>query len=194
MRNTSIYFKNIEQVDFVLEIRLCTDTWEKIKIIAQARNKSYSWVVRYALFRLIKRKNAHEYCRSVAQSLRLKNDADVSSFEYRFNQIYKKVLKRHNSKVSKHRHRLCLYGADEQFIRLTAALLGCTMTHLVRVALEKHLDSLVVATKSGLPLSVYREAAWYWLGIKLHYGVEFPTISTSTMHYNLQRYEELDYW
>jgi len=182
MKKFGSYYKNIEQVDCVLEIRLCEDTWEKIKRVATARESSFSWVVRYAIFRMIKRKSLHPNVSSVYES----NDNFGSENKYN-----DRVNKRRHGSAEKHRHRLCLYGEDELFIRLSAARLGCTMTHMVRLALEKYLDSLVAA---GVSFSRFRRAAWYWLGIKVHYGVEFPTIEISKVSFHFFRYQKIEYW
>jgi len=55
MKNISTYRKLKIPIDNVLEIRLPALTWNKIKWIAACKNCSCSWVVRYAVFRMIKR-------------------------------------------------------------------------------------------------------------------------------------------
>ena len=190
MQNFTTYHKNCEQVDSILEIRLCSDTWEKIKRVAMVREKSYSWVVRYALFRLIKRKNAQQYTISLMNRLHSMNNSGESNVEH----INKKVRDRRNNNVPKHRHRLCLYGEDELFIRLTASSLRCTMTHLIRFALEKYLDSLMETSLSKVGFGRFHLAVWQWLGIKIHYGVELPTISIDKVYFTFQRYQKCDYW
>ena len=113
-----------------------------------------------------------------------------------FSEVNKKAMDRRPRSSEKHRHRLCLYGEDELFIRLSAARLRCTMTHLVRIALEKYLDSLLMMT-TRLPGSKkigYRDAVWYWLGIKVYYDVELPSIQSSKVCFQFLRYHKLDYW
>jgi len=186
MRNTGSYDNSFEQVDCILEIRLCTEVWAKIKHVALMRRSSYSWVVRHAIFRLIKRNNTKKHIGDI-QNLILTLDCDDG---YTLN---KKVLERRHGALKKHRHRLCLYGEDELFIRLHAAQLKCTMTHLVRLALELYLDSMVV-TYSKRKLSRYLESSWYWLGIKLYGVVEFHNTEVSNMRFLFQRFHKLEYW
>jgi len=192
MKNVKFYHKNLEHVDCVLEIRLCMDIWEKIQKVATMRDKSYSWVVRCSVFRLIKRKDLNKYIMSGQDCQFPLSFTRVSMFS----EVNKKALERRHQNSEKHRHRLCLYGEDELFLRLSAARLRCTMTHLVRLALEKYLNSLLIVTNpfSRSKVNRYRDAVWYWLGIKVHYDVEFPSIDSSKVCFQFQRYHKLDYW
>ena len=191
MNNSQTRYDNFEHIESILEIRLCQDTWRMVKQISMRRGKSYSWVVRYALFRLIKRKNPAQY-------IKYKGDPHSPlAFEnmVQFDKLNEAVLQRRHGSSTKHRHRLCLYGEDEMFIRLCAARLRCTMTHLVRFALEKYIIALDGVIFNPLrKQSRYQKGAWHWLGIKIHDGVEFPTISISKIHFNFQRYHKLEYW
>ncbi len=174
------YFPNHPvPVDSIIEVRLCFDTWDKIKRISRREGVSFSWVVRYALFRMVNRKNINVWLglpfnRAIIQGFSL-NDL--------YYELHQKTRLRRFDSVNKHRHRLCLYGEDELFIRLVAARLNCTMTHLVRLALERYLDSILefgswgrVSLKRfpGKNFSA-RESFRYWLGIKLYADVEFHT-------------------
>ena len=189
MRNTGVYYKNYEHADSVLEIRLCAETWDKVKRVAISRESSYSWVVRYALFRLIKHRNPKDYAKNVIDS-RISPDSNEESTYDDFNNQVREM--RHGSSI-KHRHRLCLYGDDEIFVRLIAAQVGCTMTHLIRLALQMYLDSMLrICVRRGLRR--FREAAWYWLGIKSYYDVEFHNIVNDKVSYQFNRFHELDYW
>jgi len=183
MINARVYYKNIEQVDCVLEIRLCQETWQKIKIVAARKEKSYSWVVRYMLFRMIKRKSLHQY---------LKGPLSCEKNEGFYN-LDKKVQQQKKGTKLKHRHRLCLYGEDELYIRISAARMRCSMTHLVRLAIELYLDSLLEACAKSKFIR-FHEAAWYWLGIKVCYDVEFHNIGISNVYFRFQRYHKLEYW
>ena len=187
MKNISTYRKLKLPIDNVLEIRLPYLTWKKVKYIATYSNRSYSWVVRYALFRMIKR------------SGQFHPDAEV------FGVRSKKVARLHElvrgervDSVKKHRHRLCLYGEDELFIRLSAAKLGCTMTHLVRLALALYLDELVSKFPPFRPSRAFRGrvswAAWRCLGIKIYHGVRFHTMPPRQQHFEFIHYKSSDYW
>ena len=100
--------------------------------------------------------------------------------------------------VKKHRHRLCLYGEDELFIRLSAVKFGCTMTHLVRLALALYLDGLVSKFPFFRPSRDFRGrfsgAAWRCLGIKIYHGVRFHTMPPRRQHFEFTYYKSSDYW
>ena len=192
MKNVNNYYTSLENVDSVLEIRLCSKTWAKVKRIAEARNKSYSWVVRYTLFRLIKRKNLNEYIISTQSS----NVPDSNDSKSILNDCNKGLRKRLQGGKEKHRHRLCLYGEDELYIRLCSVRLRCTMSHLVRLGIDRYLDALIISiTRSGKEkLGQFSKAAWYWLGIKAHYDVDFHTINISKLHLNFKPFDKSEYW
>lgn len=195
MINKNHYEKIPNHIDYVLEIRLCLESWYKIQYVARLRNKSYSWVVRYALFRLIKRKELNKY---------LSHDMLPP---YGRNSFTSEKFRRHNENAwnrradskGKHRHRLCLYGEDELYIRLAAARLRCSITHLVRLALEVYLDRLVSHIRARLHSRVARgwffhDYFWYWLGIKLYQDVEFHTFSPESILFKFTPYKKYAYF
>jgi len=141
---------------------------------------TYSWVVRYCLFRLIKRKNPRK---NVGNVISWSNSA---KFE-KLNALAGKYAGADNL----HRHKLCLYEEDEFFIRMTAAVMHCTMTHLVRLALEWNLDEL---ERMSTTRSRFFTLAFYWLGIKLYQGVVFPTYSPEDKDFRLERIPITAYW
>ena len=187
MKNISTYKKLKMPIDNVLEIRLPCLTWNKIKWVAACKNRSYSWVVRYAIFRMIKR------------SGQFHPDAEIlgmrSKKVARLNEL---VRDERVDSVKKHRHRLCLYGEDELFIRLSAAKLECTMTHLVRLALALYLDGLVSKFPFfGHPKDFrgrFSGAAWRCLGIKIYHGVRFHTMAPRRQYFEFNYYKSTDYW
>lgn len=185
MINRSVYFNNGVSIDNVLEIRLCKKTWEKITVVSEGSGKSFSWVVRYVLFRLIKRKS-------------LQTRLNKGAFGDKFRSLDE--IARGKKKMSKeqHRHKLCLYGSDEHFIRITSACLNVSMTHLVRIALEWHLDTLLERftrlPRRGVSKKCFFCLAWYWLGIKRYSDVEFPIKSTQNFTVTLNRYPLYEYW
>jgi len=188
MRNKSVFNKYPVQIDSVLEIRLCPETWNKIKWIAAMRNRSYSWVVRYALFRTIKRKRFHDFIQGTGPT----------KLAEKFYQINKDTRRRKKESGEKHRHKLCLYGEDELYIRITAAQMGCTMTHLVRLALEYRLNEMLLKTsflsRIGRPRGRFSKATWYWLGIKNFAGREFPNCTTYSKYFQFISYPKSEYW
>jgi len=188
MKNKSIYNKLKIQVDNVLEIRLSFGTWNKIRWVAGNKRRSYSWVVRYAIFRMIKRQDIQGFAYGKYSETRIKKMAKL-------NELVR--ADRFDSK-NKHRHRLCLYGEDELYIRLSAARLGCTMTHLVRLALACYLDELFRKFPLFRPSKdmngLFSRAAWKCLGIKMFHVAKFPNLRPSHMHFDFIRYKCSDYW
>ncbi len=179
-------------VNHVLEIRLCQDSWLQIKKAALRWNKSYSWVVRYTLFRLIRR---YEPGRLIVYAGNPRDDINLQN-QYNMSTLNQIAWERRSGASEKHRHRLCLYGEDELFVRLVAARLGCTMTHLVRLALEKYLGSLLLGTNrfmSGCKGFVLASML-YWLGIKLFEDVEFHSHKQFNRVYSFTRYKPFDYF
>jgi len=187
MRNQSVFYNYPLQVDHVLEIRLCAETWNKIKLIAAMRNRSYSWVVRYATFRTIKRKDIQSFFQG--------NGSE--KLARKFSELDEAAKKRKNSNSVKHRHKLCLYGEDELYIRVTAAQMGCTMTHLIRVALEYRLVEMLMKTSFLSRIGRFgrfSRASWYWMGIKVYCVREFPNSSISSRYFEFKAYEKDEYW
>ncbi|MES0489707.1 MAG: hypothetical protein ABUK01_06940 [Leptospirales bacterium] len=181
----SPYEKLAIQPDYILEIRLKPEIWERIVGIAEMKKRSYSWVVRYCLFRFIKRKDPRKhigYCTFLFK-------------KGKFEKVHE-LAKQYPGLDDLHRHKLCLYGEDELFIRITAALMCCTMTHLVRMALEWNIDELEKETY--IRLSRFRKGfhanAFYWMGIKLYEDVVLPTMGCKHKDFRLERFHQLDYW
>jgi len=184
-RNKTYLKKETFCIDSILEIRLNAETWKRITRIAKIKKKSYSWVVRYAVFRLINRKNPVKYIQGWTSVDRHRKFKEL-------NEIIKNGAKRDESTSKMHRHKLCLYGDDELFIRLSAAMLHCTMTHLVRLAMEWNLSELERRTfgKSGR----FHRSSFFWLGIKLFQAVELHSLNTSERPLKLIRFDGTDYW
>lgn len=147
----------------VLEIRLDRATWSRVVAAAQARGVTYSWVVRYCLFRFIKRSQPELY-------------------------LGRRGAFGGPSGGALHRHRLCLYGSDELYIRQTAGLFNWTMTKLVRIALERNLGRLEGS------MGRFSRASFYWLGIKIFADREFPFSSTKHTTLRYIRFPTSEYW
>ena len=92
-----------------------------------------------------------------------------------------------------HRFKLCLYGNDELFIRNTAAKLGCTISHLVRMALEWYLTELI--NDKGKFENAAFVCHFYWNGIKRYFDVDLPIkFKKRTWNIQFSAYSEHDYW
>lgn len=190
MKNFRTYHKKPFHVDSILEIRLCMDSWEKITQVAAATNKSYSWVVRYCLFRLINRHCPDKFVQYGAKEL----SPNLSNRYQEFIEMDNTVLQRRANPL-KHRHRLCLYEQDEIFIRIVAAKAGITMTHLVRFALELYLDKMLRRWLSPMPLSkrIFLGGFLFWLGIKIQHGGDFHTMSQKNLQFHFKRLQRYQY-
>jgi len=176
-RNKRFYKKERVRIDNILEIRLDCKTWERISQIAVFKGKSFSWVVRFAVFRFIKRKDVVTFIRTPTRWAKYQSLSDLA--------------KKQASARAIHRHKLCLYGNDEFLIRMTAAMLCCTMTHLVRLSLEWNLGEL---ERSAVLPGRFHRLVWYWMGIKLFRDVKLPIMSHTDKHLALIRFDEDDYW
>jgi len=188
-RNKVHYWKT-PYVDCILEIRLNQDTWAKIVRIAALKRKSYSWIVRYCVFRLINRDMTEDIVKNTFPGA--KGGKKWKKFG-KMSRIAKNHLGSKSGKhESLHRHKLCLYGDDEFFIRLIAGQFHFSMSHLVRLALEWNLDELE-RLSNGRP-GRFHHLAFYWLGIKLYNGVDFPIITLPHKHLRLNHFHEADYW
>ena len=175
------FYKVRVEIPNILEIRLKQDSWERVVRLAGLKKKSYSWVVRYCVFRFIKRQNMKQYLECTTSAKKQEKYA-----------IMQRRALEHISEEDLHRHKLCLYGDDELWIRITAGILHCTMSHLVRLALEWNLDELECMAHGKSTL--YHRLAFYWLGIKLYSGVELPITVSRTRRIHLIRFTDAEYW
>jgi len=175
------YWKIPVQPDNILEIRLKPEVWAKVVRVAKMKRTTFSWVVRYCVFRMIKRKDPR---RSIGNCISYSNSLKFD--------ILDRLVRETSNVGTLHRHKLCLYEEDEFFIRMSAGLMHCTMTHLVRLALEWYLDDLERQT-TNWP-SRFHEFAFYWLGIKLYQGVVLPTYHPENKDFCLERIPWTAYW
>ncbi len=117
----------------VLEIRLAPIHWNRIKIAAWQRNRTYSTITRYCVLRLARKcslrwtPKLQAATQGVQRGLRIAKDM--------------------------HRHMMCLYGDDEKIIRLAAMDLGLTLTAFVRLALELYLSAFAMEKRNRRPIS-----------------------------------------
>jgi hypothetical protein len=82
----------------VWEVHLDFETWGRLRSAAEKQKCTYSWISRYCVFRLIRKKNIRMH----------------KAMEFHSNNLRKMV--KNNSEY--HRHLLCLYGEDEKLLTL----------------------------------------------------------------------------
>jgi hypothetical protein len=97
------------------EVHLDIKLWKRLCIAALDRGCSISWITRYCVFRIARKRVKKMPFAMKIHSNELKNT--------------------HHQAEKYHRHILCLYGDDEKLLRLTAMQLGVTVSHLIRLAL-----------------------------------------------------------
>jgi len=109
------------EISSLWEVHLEEDLWQKIKIVAKEHKASFSWITRYCVFRLARKKNL-----SMRKAM----------------EIHNKKIKIHQKSVTHHRHLMCLYGSDEKLLRIAAMQLGMTVSQMIRLALHWFLPKL----------------------------------------------------
>ncbi len=116
------------QITNVLEVRLAPLHWNRIKLCAWQRRRTYSTITRYCVLKLARK------C-----ALRWTPKMQVAT---------ESVRRGLNIAQDMHRHMMCLYGEDEKLIRLAAMDLGITITAFVRLAIELYLPLLAMEKRS----------------------------------------------
>lgn len=108
----------------LLEVRLAPRHWNRIKIAAWQRRRTYSTITRYCVLKLARKTTLRwtpqlrEATGAVREGISIARDM--------------------------HRHVMCLYGEDEKLIRLAAMDLGLTMSAFIRLAIELYLQRLAM--------------------------------------------------
>ena len=121
------------QISHALELRLAPAQWNRIKVVAWLRQRTYSTITRYCVLKLARR------C-----SLRRNKRMDLAEAS---------VSRGMKIAQDYHRHVMCLYGDDEKLIRIAAMDLGMTMTAFARLAIEMYLGSLAMENHSRTRVS-----------------------------------------
>lgn len=116
------------QISHLLEVRLAPIHWNRIKLCAWQRRRTYSTITRYCVLKLA-RKCALQWTPKMRAAT-------------------KSVREGLNIAMEMHRHMVCLYGEDEKLIRLAAMDLGITLTGFVRLAIELYLPLLAMEKRS----------------------------------------------
>jgi hypothetical protein len=142
------------QITHLLEVRLAPIHWNKIKLTAWQRRRTYSTITRYCVLRLARK------C-SLRWTPKLRQGVEgVKPGMY----IAKDI----------HRHMMCLYGDDEKIIRLAAIELGLTITAFVRLAIELYLPTLAMEKRNQ---RLVTDAELTWEGIRFTESVQIFAVN-----------------
>lgn len=145
------------RISHVLEIRLAPTHWNRIKLEAWRRRRTYSTISRYAVLRLA-RKCSLRWTPQLQHAV-----ADV----------------RQGISIAQdmHRHMICLYGDDEKLIRLAAMELGLTISAFVRLALERYLPLLAMEKHSHWRVT---DKDLTWDGIRLIENIQIFALNAGS--------------
>lgn len=121
------------QITHLLEVRLAPLHWNRIKIRAFMRRRTYSTITRYCVLKLARKCSLRWTPPLRAATQRVQAGLAIAQ--------------------DMHRHMMCLYGDDEKIIRLAAMELGLTLTAFVRLAIELYLDTLAMVKRSQRPVT-----------------------------------------
>ena len=116
------------QISHLIEVRLPPGYWNRIKLFAWLRHRTYSTISRYCVLRLARKCSLHWTPKLRMAAASVQNELD--------------------SAKELHRHLMCLYGEDEKIIRLAALELGLTLTGFIRLAIELYLGTLAMENHS----------------------------------------------
>lgn len=157
----------------IWDLRLNAELMAKVRLAAFKSKKSMSWVVRYCVFRLARKKVVdREAMQNIAKALREKNQKNPTPSQ---------KLCRLN---------VCLYADDERLFCELKYRFRLTTTMVVRIALVRYLDSLI----SG------KVPYWrlFWYGIKFiasHEANYSTTPGFPVMDFHNKKFlKPEDYW
>src|SRR5262249_21209778 len=142
------------QIARLLEVRLAPKHWNRLKLEAWRRRRTYSTITRYCALRLARK------C-SLRWTLKLRQATAGVAYGLQIAQ-------------DMHRHMMCLYGDDEKLIRLAAMELDLTMTAFVRLAIELYLPMLVMEKRSQ---RIVTNAELTWEGIRLIENIQIFAVN-----------------
>lgn len=138
----------------LLEIRLAPLQWNRIKIAACQRRRTYSTITRYCVLRLATKCSLRWTARLQKTTVAVR--AGLAAAQ------------------ETHRHMMCLYGDDVKIIRVAAMELGLTITAFVRLAIELFL--LTPAMEKHSPWVVSNQKLT-WEGIRLTDSVQIFAVN-----------------
>ena len=154
----------------IWEIRLDKTIKDRLRLLAQKRRCTMSWLARYCIFRLVHKKIIHR------QEFQTIVD-EIKATRPPFREL--------------DRFYVCLYGNDILWIKMQASTLGVTVSMLVRVALLRYLSTL--ASERAVPW-------WrlFWYGIKINKQIIFYRKRQHGVvvkeFLNSNPFEKNDYW
>lgn len=117
---------NLAKADItgIVEVWLPCEIWQRMSVLRKKKPQlTFSWITRFVLFHMIRKKNF------------FKNENFPKLVEHDQNNI-------DLSLTSNHRHKLCLYGDDETFLKYLSLFLRVPMSALIRIALRSFLHLL----------------------------------------------------
>ncbi len=136
--------KNPYGITHLWEVRLSHKLMEKIRQAARYNATTMSWVVRFCIFRLARKKRiALSQWQSWAKDIKESGKQD-NNFE----------------EPTLHRFNVCLYGEDEKVLLELKIRTGLTTSMVIRIALSRFLTALL---QNRIPW-------WrlFWYGLKFH--------------------------
>jgi len=131
------------QITHVFEVRLTPLQWNRVKMIAYQRRRTYSTITRYCVLKLARKTRICRSKRMAAATDGVREGVAIAQ--------------------SLHRHMMCLYGDDDKLIRLAAMDLGMTLSGFIRLAIELYLASLAMENHSSRPIT---NTQLTWEGIR----------------------------
>lgn len=163
------------QISNLLEVRLAPYQWNRIKLCAWRRRRTYSTITRYCVLRLARK------C-SLRWTMKLQTATES-------------VREGLNIAQDMHRHMMCLYGDDEKLIRLAAMDLGLTMAAFIRLAIELYLPALAMEKRSN---RVITDTDLTWEGIRFTETVQIFAVNGGPWPFardmSCHRYAADSYW
>lgn len=139
------------RVDAIWEVLLPPEWVNKIRYLAKKRKVTMSWIVRYCIFRLLRRRKLA--LSPTEQTMLEKIQAEMRLHRSRTMRYYS------TNKTLFHRLQVCFYGEDEKWLRLAALELEISVSMLIRFAIYRYFAGL--ENEKAIPY-------WrlFWMGIK----------------------------
>ena len=120
-----------EPISNIWETIVDLNTWEQISLARKITRSTFSWVVRYCVFNLLHNPRKLETLAGEIPSMRC-------------------------ARANGHRLKLCLYGEDENTLRLIAYKMQISVSSLIRLAIQLHIHRLLRPRKTYRRLLIAR--------------------------------------
>ena len=124
--------KILPPIQNVWEVKIQQDVWEKIQSLAQTKEVTYSWIVRFCVFRAITTNKKPDFD--------VENPTATGAISASAGVPENETLDDPEKKL--HRHKLCLYGEDEKLLRISAMEQGITVSAFIRLCLDQFLGTI----------------------------------------------------